>query len=345
MRLLPVKSSAPATTTSTRPSEKAIPASRRTTPKGRSPPPAATVVEKTAPSAMNAPASTPSVSVVRAESPAFASPTASALRATSGGGSASSPAEVNVASATPRAWQPKRTTASGPARTGGAGLPRAREGARSRDADAARAEVGLGEAPHDSVRTLGRVEGGDALADELRRNQDTGLEPAVACERHAEDAAHRERPTEREHAVAAEVAERVRDQPALVPLHAAKDVRAVTDHEIGAGVDRRVGEPHRIAAVLAQERLRPGVHVLVMGALGAHVRGDDDHVRRPVGLLDRLPDRGQVRHRPRPRVRREPEHGEPDLADLLRRDLAGPTGVREPEPVERGDGVGLARRA
>ena len=57
IRLLPVKSSAPATMTRIRPSENASPPRRRRTPNGTSAPPAVTVVAKIAPSAMKAPAS------------------------------------------------------------------------------------------------------------------------------------------------------------------------------------------------------------------------------------------------------------------------------------------------
>src|SRR6188768_1550472 len=50
--------------------------------------------------------------------------------------------------------------------------------------------------------------GGDELA---------GLEPPRTVERHPQDCAGREGAAEREHVVAREVAERVGDQPALVP--------------------------------------------------------------------------------------------------------------------------------
>src|SRR5262245_31768679 len=94
------------------------------------------------------------------------------------------------------------------------------------------AEVGLRQVADDPVRALGRIERGHALADEPGRHEQARLEAAVAGQSDAEDAADRQRPTQREDAVAGEVAERVRDQAALVPLHAAKDVRSMTDHEI-----------------------------------------------------------------------------------------------------------------
>jgi hypothetical protein len=61
-----------------------------------------TVVAKIAPSAMNAPASTERTNTSTAGMLAFATPTASALRATAAGGSASSPVGVKGASLT--AW-------------------------------------------------------------------------------------------------------------------------------------------------------------------------------------------------------------------------------------------------
>src|SRR5688572_8445919 len=100
MRLLPVKSSAPATTTRIRPSENATPPSRRSTPNGTSDPPAVTVVAKMAPRAMKAPARTESASVSAVDISALPTPTCSAFRAISRGGSASRPVGVNTGSAT-----------------------------------------------------------------------------------------------------------------------------------------------------------------------------------------------------------------------------------------------------
>jgi len=101
IRLLPVKSSAPATTTRMRPSEKVTPAMSRVAPKGRSAVPAVAVVAKIAPRAMKAPARTASASVAGVESPAFVTPTSSAFLAMSCGGSASSPICVNEPSIPP----------------------------------------------------------------------------------------------------------------------------------------------------------------------------------------------------------------------------------------------------
>ena len=73
-----MKSSAPATTTRMRPSEKVNPARSRVTPNARSEVPAVTVVAKSAPSAMNAPARTASAKTFGAARAAFATPMSSA---------------------------------------------------------------------------------------------------------------------------------------------------------------------------------------------------------------------------------------------------------------------------
>jgi hypothetical protein len=95
IRALPVNSSAPPTTTRMRPSENTIPASSRTIPQGRMPTaPAVTVVAKTAPRAMKAPASTASTNVLTGSMAALRTPICSALAAISAGIRASSEAEV-----------------------------------------------------------------------------------------------------------------------------------------------------------------------------------------------------------------------------------------------------------
>ena len=58
-------------------------------------------------------------------------------------------------------------------------------------------------------------------------------------------------PSSAEVVVAGEVAQAVGDQAAVVDLHPAQDVRAGAEHEVGAGVDRHVGERLGVAAVLA----------------------------------------------------------------------------------------------
>ena len=85
-----MNSSAPATTTRINPSENATPASHLVGPKP-SEDPVATVVESTAPSAMNAPATTPSTNVVNVGAFAFATPRVSTRPAISFGEKASCP--------------------------------------------------------------------------------------------------------------------------------------------------------------------------------------------------------------------------------------------------------------
>ncbi len=85
-------------------------------------------------------------------------------------------------------------------------------------------------------------------------------EAAVAPQCDAKHAGDRKGPREREHLVAGEVAERVGDQAAAVPLHPAEDVGAVPGDEVGAGVDDGVRERADVAAILAQVMLgRRGV--------------------------------------------------------------------------------------
>jgi hypothetical protein len=88
IRLLPVKSSAPPTTTSTRPSAKTRPPSARTGPPGPEIP-ASTVVANMPPSPMKAPPSTARANSVTASRRVLAAPISSALRAISGGSNAS----------------------------------------------------------------------------------------------------------------------------------------------------------------------------------------------------------------------------------------------------------------
>ena len=74
-------------------------------------------------------------------------------------------------------------------------------------------------------------------------------EAAVAPQCDAKHAGDRQRPREREHLVAGEIAERVGDQAAAVPLHPAEDVGAVPGDEVGAGVDDSMRERADVAAV------------------------------------------------------------------------------------------------
>jgi hypothetical protein len=91
MRLFPVNSSAPPTTTRIRPSENARPPRMRAGPNGSgSPVDVVAMVERTAPNAMNAPASTPRTNVRTKGIAAFAAPTSSAFASMAGGSRASS---------------------------------------------------------------------------------------------------------------------------------------------------------------------------------------------------------------------------------------------------------------
>ena len=126
------------------------------------------------------------------------------------------------------------------------------------------------------------------------------------------------RPPQREVAVAGEVAERVGDQAAAVELDAAQDVRAGAEHEVGAGVDRGVGERPRVAAQLAEGLLVAVGRVRLAGALGAGVHEDDDDVGVARRRGHEGADRAQVADRRGPRVGREAEEG-----DARARQVAG----------------------
>src|SRR6185312_13737488 len=191
------------------------------------------------------------------------------------------------------------------AQTGGdeaGGLPG--EDTLAADLDPPRAEVLARERPDDTVGRLGRVERRHARTDHVRRDELAGLEPPRTVERHPQDCAGREGAAEGEHVVAREVAERVGDQPALVPLHAAQHVRARADDEVGAGVDDGVREADRVAAVLAEEALGAGPDVLPVTALGTRVHGHDDHVGDAIGRADELLRGGDVGERRGPGIRR-----------------------------------------
>ena len=88
--VLPVNSSAPPTMIRIKPRQNTTPDSSRLIPNGSTPSaPASTVVANMAPSAMKAPPSTASVSRPTTSIRVFCTPIASALRAISGGSSAS----------------------------------------------------------------------------------------------------------------------------------------------------------------------------------------------------------------------------------------------------------------
>ena len=103
---------------------------------------------------------------------------------------------------------------------------------------------------------------GDAGAVELVGGDPGRVEAPGRPERDGDHRAQRAAPAGAEVVPAGEVAERVRDQPVLVELQPAQDVRARAEHEVGAGVDRRVREVPAVAAELAERLLRPARDVL-----------------------------------------------------------------------------------
>ena len=155
------------------------------------------------------------------------------------------------------------------------------------------AEIGAGERPHERVGRARRVERGDTGAEQPGGDQPGGDDRPVTAQLDTEDRGRGERPTEHECAVATEIPERVRDQPAAVPLDPAQHVRARADDEIGARIDDGVRERERVAAVLAEEHLGARCHVLVRDAFGAGVHRHDDDV----GLLSSHARRGAWRRR------------------------------------------------
>ena len=133
-----------------------------------------------------------------------------------------------------------------------------------------------------------------------------------------------------ERVVAAEVAEAVGDQVAVVPLEAAQHVRAGAHHQVGAGVDDAVGEGDRVTAVLAEEVLLARHDVPVAVTLAAQVLHHDDDL----GVLLGLPDQ-RLGGRDVERVRvirpgREAEQRDLDAVPGQVRDLAGPPGPPQP---------------
>ena len=210
---------------------------------------------------------------------------------------------------------------------------------------ARRAEVLLRQRSHDPVRAFGRVERRDPATDEPRRDERAAVETAVATKRHPQDAAERERAAECEDLVAGEVPERVRDQPAPVPLHSPQHVGAVADHDIGTGVDDGVREGDDVAPVLAEVRLGPAPHVCMVGPLCPRVHRHDDDVCIRSGLLHEPPRRGDVRQPLRPRVRGETDDRNLDLPDLLVGDGSRAAGNREVLGAKRSKCLRLSRRA
>ena len=172
-------------------------------------------------------------------------------------------------------------------------------------------------------RLLLRVGTRQARRDHVGGDQRAAGPAAVAVEGDPDDRGDADDAVVAERPVAGEVAEAVGDQPALVELHAAHDVRAVPDDQVGAGVDHGVRELDRVAAVLAEERLGARPDAGLVGALGAHVHLHDDEVGLAARRLDDLRRGGQVGAQVRPRlVRREPDHRDLEALDLDDRDLA-----------------------
>lgn len=105
-------------------------------------------------------------------------------------------------------------------------------------------------------------------------------ELAVGFDLEGNDGCVPRRAAEAEPAVSTEIAHTVDDEPVLVQLHGAGDVRAVAEYDIRAGVDDGVGKGVHIAAVFTHEGLGALGHVLGVGALSAAVEGNDDDIRK-----------------------------------------------------------------
>ena len=92
----------------------------------------------------------------------------------------------------------------------------------------------------------------------------------------------------------------------------------MADDEVGAGVDDRVGERDRVAAPLAEVRLRPPTDVGVGRPLRAGVHVHDDDVRARGGGPHQPPRLVEVEQVGGPRVGREAEHGHLDAGRRAR---------------------------
>src|SRR5581483_11984607 len=218
-------------------------------------------------------------------------------------------------------------------------LPGWPENARAGDGDRVAAEIGSGELPHQVVRRGTRVGPGDAGAGDRDRDELPRNPARVAVERHLEDRAHAGDALRIQRPVPDEVAERVRDQPPAVPLHPAQDVGTAADDEVGAGADDGVRERERVAAVLAEEPLRPGADVEVRRTLCAGVHRHHYEVGPDVRLPDEGLRRGEVQQALRPGVRREADDRNAGAADDRIGDLSRTAGGQEPGGPHRGDGV------
>src|SRR5262249_40859025 len=87
-----------------------------------------------------------------------------------------------------------------------------------------------------------------------------------------------------ERPIGGEIPQRIRDQFALVDLHAPHDMRAGTDCQLGAGVDGGMSELTQVAAIFAQERFVARRHVLMACAFRSAVERNDDYVSFSTGL-------------------------------------------------------------
>ena len=129
---------------------------------------------------------------------------------------------------------------------GGGQTLRAADAPGRRDGRSGGAEIGLRERPHEPSTPRPR----DRAPGRPRRpvaSPPGAAESMVPSPRNVTRrmAVVRERPAEDELTVAAEVPERVGDQPAVVPLDPAQHVRARSDDEIRSCIDDRVGERER----------------------------------------------------------------------------------------------------
>ena len=81
---------------------------------------------------------------------------------------------------------------------------------------------------------------------------------------------------------------------APVELDAAQHVRSGADHQVGSGVDRRMGELLQVALRVPVDKLVPWPDMHGGGPLGPGVDVDDHQIRLPARLPDERPHRGQI---------------------------------------------------
>src|SRR6266699_3130924 len=100
-----------------------------------------------------------------------------------------------------------------------------------------------------------RIRFREALLVELQRRDIESERLSLFRQFHLQHDRHRGGALDRQRVVSDEVAQRVSDQLSLVALDTPQHVRAVTDDQIGAEVDRLARERKSVAAVLAKKRL------------------------------------------------------------------------------------------